>query len=314
MLRWNGSDSLSQKFQGGSVTLGNFDGLHLGHQELFRKAKAFGGPVSVITFDPHPQAVLQPGKEIRRIFPREDLLEHLPQFGIDLLAILPFTMEMASLSANEFWQKYVSGPLKPKHIVAGHDFAFGKNRAGTLEFLKEWGSKNNCQVHVVEPLKIENEIVSSRMIRELVAQGEMGKVRERLGRPFYLIGEIGFGDGRGTPIGVPTMNLALSKQVTPKIGVYASISYLDGLCLPSVTNVGVNPTFGGSLLKIETHVIGQSVDARGKTLKVEFIQRLRDEMKFSGIEDLKKQIKDDILKAQGVLKLYEALDVVKPQQ
>lgn len=313
MQRWNGTDALSQKFQGGTVTLGNFDGLHLGHQELFRKARETGGPVSVITFDPHPQAILQPGKEIRRIFPREDLVEQLPEYGIDLLAILPFTLEMASLTADEFWAKYVSGPLKPKHVVAGHDFAFGKNRAGTLEFLKAWGSANSCAVHVVEPLKLDGEIVSSRLIRELVAQGEMRKVSERLSRPFYLTGTVGAGAGRGNMIGVPTMNLTSIKQVIPKAGVYASLCQIDSLRLTSVTNVGVNPTFGGDSLKIETHVINHTVEARGKTVKVEFIERLRDEKKFPGIEDLKKQIKDDILKAQGVLKSYEALDIAKPK-
>lgn len=313
MLRWNGTDALSQKFQGGTVTLGNFDGLHLGHQELFRRARETGGPVSVITFDPHPQAVLQPGKEIRRIFPREDLAEQLPKYGIDLLAILPFTLAMASLPAEEFWSKYVSGPLKPKHIVAGHDFAFGKNRAGTLEFLKEWSAKNDCEVHVVEPLRINGEIVSSRMIRELIVQGEVAKARERLGRPFYLIGKVGSGAGRGRTIGVPTMNLSSVEQVVPAKGVYATRAILD-VQHPSVTNVGVNPTFGGDSLKIETHVINHTVEAFGKTVKVEFIDRLREEKKFPGVEDLKKQIKDDILKAQGVLKAHEALDVAKPKQ
>jgi riboflavin kinase/FMN adenylyltransferase len=315
MLRWNGQDALPQKFQGGSVTIGNFDGLHLGHQALFRKARetAGNGPVSVLTFDPHPQAVLHPGREIRRIFPREDLNEQLPRFGVDVLAILEFTPAMAGLTAEEFLSRYVSGPLKPKHLIAGHDFAFGKDRAGTLDFLRTWGKNNSASVHVVEPLKLDGEIVSSRSIRELIAQGRVSEARRRLGRPFYLRGEVGHGAGRGNSIGVPTMNFTSIRQVVPKLGVYATRTLWDGGRLASVTNVGVNPTFGGDHLKVETHVLNRHLDARGKTVQVEFIERLRDERKFPGIEDLKKQIKDDILKAQGVLDQYEALDVAQSE-
>jgi riboflavin kinase/FMN adenylyltransferase len=316
MLRWNGWDPLPQKFHGGSVTIGNFDGLHLGHQALFRKARetAGSGPVSVITFDPHPQAILHPGSEIRRIFPREDLVEQLPRFGVDLLAILEFTPEMAKLTADEFWSRYVSGPLKPKHVIAGHDFAFGKDRTGTLDFLKAWGKNNSASVHVVEPLKLDGEIVSSRLIRELILQGQVSEARRRLGRPFYLRGEVGRGAGRGKTIGVPTMNFTSIRQVIPKLGVYATRTLWEGCCLASVTNVGVNPTFGGDHLKVETHVLNQHLDARGKTVQIEFIERLREERKFPGIEDLKKQIKEDILKAQGVLNQYEALDVAQSKQ
>jgi riboflavin kinase/FMN adenylyltransferase len=316
MLGWNGQDALSQKFQGGSVTIGNFDGLHLGHQALFRKARetAGHGPVSVITFDPHPQTILHPEREIRRIFPREDLNEQLPRFGVDLLAILEFTPAMARLTALEFWNRYVSQPLKPKHVIAGHDFAFGKDRTGTIDFLKAWGKNNSAAVHVVEPLKLDGEIVSSRSIRELIAQGRVSEARRRLGRPFYLRSEVGHGAGRGKTIGVPTMNFTSIQQVVPKLGVYATRTLWEGKFLTSVTNVGVNPTFGGDRLKVETHVLDRHLDARGKTVQVEFIERLRDERKFPGIEDLKKQIKDDILKAQGVLNQYEALDVAQSEQ
>ncbi len=317
MQVWTGSGSLPQKFQGGAITIGNFDGLHLGHQLLLNSAREHAGtdPVVVITFDPHPLQVLQPEKKLTRIFPRADLSEQLPKYGVDLLVILPFTKELANTSADDFWLKFVSEPFKPKHVIAGHDFAFGHSREGTLNFLREWGAKNACGILVHEPLLFAGEIVSSRKIREWIAKGEMREAAARLGRPFYLRGKVGFGAGRGKSIGVPTLNFVAVNEILPASGVYVTRTLWNGRYLPSVTNIGVNPTFGGvEDIKIETHVIGHVLEVRDRTLDVQFIERLRPEMKFPGIEDLKKQIKDDILKARAVLEKYDSLDVVKPHQ
>jgi riboflavin kinase/FMN adenylyltransferase len=201
----------------------------------------------------------------------------------------------------------VSEPFAPKHIVAGYDFAFGKNREGSLEFLKAWCARRGCELHVVEAREEEGEIYSSRLIRELITQGEVEKAAEKLGRYFYLRGEVGSGAGRGQKIGIPTMNFKPVKETVPAQGVYAVRVWLDGKMYPGVTNIGINPTFGGNEgLKIETHVIGHTVEARGLTAVIEFVKRLRPEMKFSSIEDLKNQIKTDILKAN------EALDDAQP--
>jgi riboflavin kinase/FMN adenylyltransferase len=307
MQTWMEIKATEKEFQGGVLTVGNFDGLHFGHQALLKKCRELAKPVILMTFDPHPLQVLRPDRPHTRIFPRADLMERLPLFGVDLLLILPFTKELASLSAEEFLKKYVADPFAPKHLVAGHDFALGKNREGSLEFLRAWGERQACELHVVEPLARGGEIFSSRRIRELITKGEVERAAEKLGRFFYLKSEVGSGAGRGSGLGVPTMNLKPLKETIPAHGVYASRAWLNGICYGSVTNVGMNPTFGGAEgLKIETHILGASVEARGLTVVVEFVKRLRPEMKFASIEDLKKQIKDDILKA------HEALDHIKP--
>jgi riboflavin kinase/FMN adenylyltransferase len=307
MRTWTRLEQPEKEFQGGVLTIGNFDGLHFGHQALLKQARDLGHPVVLMTFDPHPLQVLRPEKTFTRIFPRSDLSERLPLYGVDLLLILPFTKEIAGLQAEEFLRKYAGETFKPKHIVAGYDFAFGKNREGNLDFLRDWCARNGCELHVVEARKEEGEIYSSRLIRELITKGEVGKAAEKLGRYFYLRGEVGSGAGRGRTIGIPTMNFKPVKETVPAQGVYAVRVWLEGKMYPGVTNIGVNPTFGGNEgLKIETHVIGHTVEARGRTAVIEFVKRLRPEMKFSSIEDLKNQIKNDILKAN------EALDDAQP--
>jgi riboflavin kinase / FMN adenylyltransferase len=281
MQTWMGLEAIAKDFQGGALIIGNFDGLHFGHQALLKKARDLAKPVILMTFDPHPLQVLRPDRPHTRIFPRSDLMERLPLFGVDLLMILPFTKDLASLSAEDFLEKYVSIPFAPKHLVAGHDFALGKNREGSLEFLRSWGARHACELHVVAPLTGDGEIYSSRLIRELIRAGEVERASEKLGRYFYLKGEVGSGAGRGSGIGVPTMNLSAIKETTPAHG-------------------------GAEGLKIETHILEASIEARGLTVVVEFVKRLRPEMKFASIEDLKKQIKDDILNA------HEALDNLKP--
>ncbi len=302
MHTWLDLGKTAKEFQGGVVTMGNFDGLHFGHQALLRKARDCGGPVVLVTFDPHPLQILAPHKPHTRIFPRRDLMERLPLFGVDLLMILPFTAELARLNAEDFLRKYVREPFAPKHLVAGHDFAFGKDREGSLDFLRAWCPRNDCELHVIAPREEDGEIYSSRLIRELLQKGEVEKAAQKLGRNFYLRGEVGSGAGRGTGIGIPTMNFKPVKEVVPAHGVYATRTHFDRQTFNSITNIGINPTFGGvEGVKIETHVLDRTVEARGKTAEVEFVKRLRPEMKFASIEDLKKQIKNDILKANEAL-------------
>lgn len=305
---WNQVARLEQKFQGGVVTIGNFDGLHLGHQSLLVEAARHPGARVVMTFDPHPLQVLRPETKLRRLFPREDLAEQLPQFGVDLLVVLPFTTELATTPAEKFWREYVMKPFAPKHIVAGHDFGFGAGRSGTLEHIREWSELAGAQVHVMPPLQIAGENFSSRRIREMVEAGDVRGAQALLGRPFYLSGTLVSGAARGRQIGFPTLNMKTVNEILPASGVYATRTRLDGQPpLKSVTNIGVNPTFGGvAEIKVETHVIGQTIQALRGEFKVDFVQRLRPEMKFNSIEDLKKQIQSDILKVN------EAVDELKP--
>ena len=291
----------AQNFHGGVVTIGNYDGLHLGHQCLLTCLGEMAGPRTVMTFDPHPAQILQPERHLKRLFPRADLTERLPDFGVDLLVVLPFDREFARLSAGEFLNQFV-GVLKPRHIVAGYDFAFGTGREGTLEVLRTWAAAHSATVNVVEPMRLDGEIVSSRRIRDLVIQGEVRAAARLLGRPFYLRGETVAGAGRGATIGVPTLNQKVENETLPALGVYASRLRVGDKSYASVTNVGTNPTFeASSVVKVETHLIGVTGDWHGLTVDVDLVERLRAEQKFSSVEDLKKQLQGDILRATRIL-------------
>jgi riboflavin kinase / FMN adenylyltransferase len=310
MKVWNRLEGEAQNFQGGVVTVGNFDGLHLGHQALLQKARGLGSPRVLITFDPHPAQVLYPERALKRIFPREDLVEQLPRYGVDLLLILPFDHSFAQLSAQEFLRRFVYDPFRPRHIVAGYDFHFGNQRAGTLELLQNWTASHHAHLEVVPAARLGSEIVSSRRIRECIVTGDVGQARQLLGRPFYLRGEVIKGAGRGSQLGIPTLNQRVENETLPPYGVYASRAIGDGFTHPSVTNIGTNPTFesraraeagAGAPVKVETHVLDGNVSWFGKVIDVQLFERLRDEKKFSSIEDLKKQIQSDILKSKVIL-------------
>lgn len=297
--------------EGGTVTIGNFDGLHLGHQELLKRAQGFAGPKIVITFDPHPIQVLFPERGLKRIFPREDLVEQLPRFGVDILLILKFDRTFAGLDAESFLDRYVGKPFKPRHIVAGYDFSFGKGREGTIAGIQDWAQRQRPvpNVTVVDAFKTAGEIVSSRRVRDLITNGKVREAALLLGRPFYLRGIVISGAGRGaTQVGFATLNQKVENETLPKHGVYATRTKIgSGKSLPSVTNIGVNPTFlkagDGSPIKVETHVLSGEVQARGQKIDVEFIEYIRPEMQFSSVEDLKKQIQNDILKAKAILEI-----------
>ncbi len=312
MQIWQGLQPISAEFQGGTLLIGNFDGLHVGHQSLIKKAVEEGHPVVVMTFDPHPVQILYPERHLQRLLPREDVAEQLPRFGVDLLVILNFTKELSSTAAKDFWSQYLAQPFQPKNVVAGHDFAFGKSREGSLVELKRWCEASGCRLHVMPPLQMEGEIVSSRGIRELVKAGEVDKILHKLGRPFYLRGQVGQGAGRGKQLGSPTLNLQEINETMPPHGVYATLTRFKGERWLSVTNIGINPTFQSNSemqeTKIETHLIDRDFEGRGEWVDVDFIERLRPEMKFPSIEDLKAQIQNDILKAKAVVERYEKMD------
>lgn len=302
MQLWRTLVKGEQKFQGGVLTIGNFDGLHLGHQTLLKKMGGFAGPKVVITFDPHPVQVLKPERALKRLFPREDLQEQLPHYGIDLLLILKFDLNFAHQVPENFLNRYVGEPFQPKQIVTGYDFAFGSGRSGNLDLLRSWAASHEIGVDVMPPLECAGSAVSSRRIRGLVLEGDVKQVAVLLGRPFYLRGMVGTGAGRGAGIGFPTINQKVENETLPKGGVYATRTRCEGKSFASVTNIGTNPTFeSGTGIKVETHVLDQIVNWRGKPIDVELIERIRDEKKFSGVEDLKKQIQADILKARMIL-------------
>lgn len=287
------------------LTIGNFDGMHRGHQQLVEKvvkqAKSMNLNSCLLTFDPHPMKILAPERGLKDLFPLQDRVDQAKALGIDEVSVLPFSRDLSELEPEEFFLKVVLESIHTKFLVVGHDFSFGKNRKGTHEVLKELCKKYQVALHIEPAFKIDDITVSSTKIREFVNLGDMKNAARFLGREFYLSGIIERGDGRGKKIGFPTANLFTRAECFPKKGVYVTWIDLLGEKLKSVTNVGENPTFiheNNAILKVETHILDFDKDIYGQKMKVHFLSRLRDEKKFSGIKELVKQIKIDVEKTK----------------
>lgn len=297
---------ISANFPNACVTIGNFDGAHLGHQQLFatvvRKARAIQGTSVAITFDPHPLQVLLPGG-IKLISTCEQKIELIEQAGIDVLLIIPFNKEFAGTPADEFVTSLLVGRLGVKELVVGYDYAFGKGRSGNIEFLRRQGEMYGFPVTVVDAFYVDGQLVSSTRIRELIRGGEMSAARELLGRYYQIRGTVQIGKQRGGPvIGFPTANLQFDEEdLVPKHGVYVAQVICNGKCYGGILNIGYNPTFGEERLVAETHIFDFSEDIYGKPIKVNLLQFLRSERKFSGPKELIEQIVKDVAVAKSVL-------------
>ncbi len=287
---------------GGIVAaIGNFDGVHLGHQKLLeqvrRRAKDAGLPSAVITFDPHPLKVLKP-EAAPPLIKTERQKQHLIQsLAIDHLIVLPFTRALAALAPAQFAREVLVTALRCKVLFVGEEFRFGRGRAGGCDDLRAAG----LEVHPARPVRIGGRAVSSSWIRELIAAGDMAKTRRLLGRPYYLEGTVIGGDHRGRELGFPTANLLIDNELYPRYGVYATRAWIGGRPHPAVTNVGVRPTFAaGSVPLVETHVPGLRGDLYGQAMSVEFLKFLRPEMKFPSPDALMTQIAKDTAAALKV--------------
>jgi len=289
------------------VTIGNFDGVHLGHQMLFSevvgRAYRANGRSVVITFDPHPLQVLKPEIGIKLISTYERKVELISFAGIDILIVIPFTREFAATTAEAFVDEVLMKRVGVRELVVGYDYAFGKGRQGDITFLREQGRKKGFPVFVVEPYYVDNILASSSKIRELVTAGRMQDVKKLLGRYYQIRGEVQLGKQRGgSVVGFPTANLHLSEEdLCPKHGVYVTQVIYDGKCYGGVLNIGHNPTFGEEGLSVETHIFDFNQDIYGKPIMINLLKYLRGEEKFSGVAQLTEQIKKDIQQAKAVL-------------
>ena len=298
---------IRQPFPNACVTIGNFDGVHLGHQFLFSevvgKAYKNNGTSIAITFDPHPLKVVRPEIGIKLISTSEQKIELIELANIDVLLLIPFTKEFAATPAEQFVDDILIGTLGVRELIIGYDYAFGKGRSGNIEFLKEQGAQKGFNVTVVEPYYVDEMLASSTKVRELVNQGRMRDVRKLLGRYYQIRGEVILGKQRGgTLLGFPTANLHISEEdLCPRHGVYVSQVVYDGKCYGGVLNIGYNPTFGGDCISAETHIFDFNEDIYGKPIKINLLQFLRDERKFSGPDELVSQITQDIEQAKSVL-------------
>lgn len=288
------------------ITIGNFDGVHLGHQMLFSdvvtKASSNKGTSIAITFAPHPLKVMRPEIGLKTISTCDQKRELIAQANIDILFIIPFTKEFATTTADDFIDTLLN-TIGIKELVVGYDYAFGRGRQGNIDFLKEQGLKKGFAVSVVEAHYVGDMLASSTKVRELVREGRMGDVRKLLGRFYQIRGEVKTGKQRGgSLIGFPTANLHISEDdLCPKHGVYVTQVIYDGKCYGGVLNIGYNPTFAENRLSAETHIFDFNQDIYGKPIKINLLQFLRGEKKFSGPEELSKQISKDCEQAKAVL-------------
>jgi len=290
--------------RGGVVTIGNYDGLHLGQRAILERvvsrARALAAPSIAITFDPHPLRLLDPERAPVRLTTdaqRERLLDAL---GLDLLWIVPFTRELAAQPAHEFVRERLVRRLAIREIHVGSRFAFGRGREGDLDLLRRLGAELGFTAHGVPEVEVGGTPVSATRIRGLVAAGRTEEAAALLGRPFAVPGEVVHGDRAGTRLGFPTINLATDHELLPADGVYATrVALPDGSVRDAVSNVGLRPTLhsGGGRV-VESHLFDFAADLYGAAVEVGFLRRLRDERKFSGFNALQQQIALDAAAAR----------------
>ena len=300
-------NQITEQFTNACVTIGNFDGVHLGHKLLFgevaQRAYRCNGTSVAVTFDPHPLQILRPDG-IKLISTCDQKTELIEDAGIDVLVIIPFSMKFAAISADTFVDDILMKTIGVKQLVVGYDYAFGKGRVGNINFLQKQGKKKGFTVTVVEPHYEQEMLVSSTKVRELVADGRMADARTLLGRYYQIRGEVQLGQQRGgKEIGFPTANLHMDEDdLIPKMGAYVCQVMCDGKCYGGVLNIGVNPTFDEERLVAETHIFDFDQDIYGKPIEINLLRFLRSEQKFSGIEELSNQIAKDVVRAKEVLR------------
>lgn len=305
----HGLDSIDKPFTRAVLTIGNFDGVHLGHQALFNevisRARAIRGTAVALTFDPHPVRVLQNNGHPPLITLGEQKVELIRGTGLDALVVIPFTPEFAQISARKFLEDILVSRLGMAGFVVGGDYAFGRDREGNIDFLRDAANRLGFSLVVADwiqaPLESAGRISSTR-IRELVQDGEVREARRLLGRPYQVRGTVLHGRNRGGKLlGCPTANLALQDELSPKTGIYAVTVEYDGDIHPGVANIGWSPTFDDHLFTVEIHLLDFSGDLYDKQIRVNFVERIRDEKKFSGISELAEQIQRDISAARDIL-------------
>jgi riboflavin kinase/FMN adenylyltransferase len=301
----HGLSGIPESLSHSAVAIGNFDGLHLGHQRLL--SQMLEGAASkklvpaVLTFFPHPVQVLNPEKKLEQLTTTTEKLDLMKSIGVEFVCVASFDKTLSDLSPDEFFARYLLKGLRAKLVFVGYNFRFGKNRTGDTELLKKLCEKHNIILTVVEAVSVGDK-VSSSLIREKIVRGQVEEANRLLGRPYAISGTVMPGDGRGKQIGFPTANLhCAAEKVLPKNGVYVTQAKWQLQSFRSITNVGVRPTFysSDSPKLVEVHILDLEVNLYDESLSLEFLAFVRDEMKFNSIEELTKQIKKDIAVAKN---------------
>lgn len=288
-----------------AVTIGNFDGVHLGHQKILRAVVDSSGAhaasdrnaqliPAVLTFYPPPARVLRPEAAPPLLMTLEQRLAEFQQLHIHAAVVLEFTRELAQLSPESFVQRYLIETMHARAVFVGANFRFGHKQSGDVDLLRRLGKQFGFEIEAVAPVVVDGVVVSSTAIREAIREGRVDEARKLLGRPYSLAGEIRRGTGMGSKFVVPTLNLATKQELLPKLGVYATEVVLNGKCYRAATNVGVRPTFDGGSVSIESHLLDFGESRTDGRLEVRFLKRIRDEQRFPSPEALRQQILQDI--------------------
>lgn len=298
----HGLETLDPPLGHSVLTIGNFDGVHRAHLQILAQAGLFaantGGPVVVLTFEPHPLTIVAPAKAPRLLSLPEEKLRCLAQAGADITVVAKSEPALLDLAAERFVEDVVRR-FHPTHIVEGPSFGFGRGRKGTPELLRRIAARFNCEVHIVEPVTLqidegETLMVSSSLIRRLLTEGKVRRAALCLGRPYALIGEVVEGDGRGRTIGFPTANIATPDQLVPGSGVYAGRAVVRSDIHLAAISIGHTPTFGGTEQQIEAHLLDFDGDLYGEMIRIEFERRLREQRRFDSVQALADQLHRDV--------------------
>ena len=286
------------------VSIGNFDGVHLGHVRLLallkEKAEALGAKATAMTFEPHPHEFFSPQNAPPRLLRWRDKLEKLAEAGVDQVFSLRFNEPLSQTSAEDFVRKYLVEGIGVRHVVIGDDFRFGRKRSGDVHLLRKLGAQWDFSISTVDTYVIGDERVSSTRIREVLRQDDFETAESLLGYPYAIHGKIAHGDKRGRTIGFPTANIVLPHDNIPVWGVYAVLMHFpESGTLPGVANVGIRPTVGGDRVLLETHLFNFSEDIYGERVRVEFKTKIRSEQRFESFDALKAQIAQDATAARS---------------
>lgn len=297
------SIDIPEQFANPVLTIGNYDGLHVGHRRIIERIKAkaseFKGTSMLMTFHPHPLTMLRPDMCIGLITPIHVKKRLIEEAGIDVMLVLPFTGEFRQVTPESFVRDLLVGKLGIKGLIVGYDFKFGKEGKGNVEFLASLSTEYGFFFDVQEAITQNGEKVGSNRIRKMIQAGDVEKAAKHLSRPHMIEGTVVKGDGRGRTIGFPTINLKTDFPLIPKRGVYITYVEFDGKKFPAVTNIGFNPTFHGQTITIETYLLNFSGDLYNRNIALYFLERVRDEVKFESVDELKERIGKDVEKARN---------------
>lgn len=297
-----GSFDTDDRFPNPVLTIGNYDGVHVGHRRIIgkvvEKAAEISGTPMLMTFFPHPHSVLKPDSYIRLITPPSVKERLIAASGIEVMFQIPFDDHLRSIAPESFIDDILVGKIGVAGVIVGYDFHFGKGGAGDVRMLREFAGRRGFYFDVVEAITLDDEKIGSNRIRRLIMEGDVRKANKLLDRPHMIEGTVVHGVNRGKNMGFPTINFETVFELIPHNGVYVTEVEFDGKRWPSVTNIGFNPTFDGKKLLVETHILGYTGDLYGRDIIIYFHDRIREEKKFKGMDELRTQITADVERAK----------------